>query len=384
MPLIKTVEVFPAKLPITGLFTFGSGSTGEIGGVSDHVFVKVTDETGQTGWGEARPVPGWSYETPESVTSTVRSYLAPALIGMEVFDRSGIQRRMAGIIGVGPSTGQPIAKAGVDMAVHDLCARSLGVPLRTLLGGSPRPNTVALSWTVTSHTPREAQAEAKAAHRQGFVHFNFKVGLPEVDDVEIAHVLRDAAGPGAFLWADANQSLSGTKARYLAVALDAAGVDVLEQPCSATNISLMRTLRSHTTLPLAIDEASVSPTDFLDYVREGLVDYLVLKLARSGGVWPSNEQLAIAEAAGLPTLVSGLAETALAKLAACQVAAARGATFPAALNGSQFIDDSSIFPDKMNVEKDGEVLLQEVPGIGITPDEVALRECEYTRSATQF
>ena len=94
-----------------------------------------------------------------------------------------------------------------------------------------------------------------------------------------------------------------------------------------------------------MDESSVGPTDFLRYVTAGLVDYLVVKVTRSGGVWPALQQMAIAEAAGLPLLVSGLTESLLAKVAACQVAGAFGFDGPAALNGSQFVDESALFPD---------------------------------------
>jgi L-alanine-DL-glutamate epimerase-like enolase superfamily enzyme len=354
---IARVDVYPIRLPLTGTFTFASGSTGAAGEAAPHVFVKVTDSEGETGWGEGRPVPAWSYETLESVTTTIRGYLAPAVTGAPLHDRWGLHRRMHRAVGRGPSPGQPVAKAALDVAVHDLCARAAGLPLSAFLGGASG-GSVALSFTVSAHDPAGAAEEVAAAREA---------------DADVAAAVRAAAGPEAFVWADANQGYRLHEARAMAARFLAAGVDVLEQPLPADQPALMRQLRASTALPLAVDEASVGPADFLAYVREGLVDYLVLKLARSGGIWPTLQQIAVAEAAGLPLLVSGLTESLLAKTAACQVASAFGFAGPAALNGSQFVDEAALYPDKRAVERDGTVHLGDAPGIGVRPDEAALR-----------
>jgi L-alanine-DL-glutamate epimerase-like enolase superfamily enzyme len=133
-------------------------------------------------------------------------------------------------------------------------------------------------------------------------------------------------------------------------------------------------LRKSVQIPLAVDESSVSPADFFAHAAEGLVDYLVVKVTRSGGVWPTLAQISVAEAAGLPLLMSGLTHGLLTKLAVCQVAAAFGCVGPAALNGSQFTDESALFPTKADVESGGTIYLTDAPGIGVRPDEEALRD----------
>jgi muconate cycloisomerase len=64
----------------------------------------------------------------------------------------------------------------------------------------------------------------------------------------------------------------------------------------------------------------------------------------------------------------------LAKVAACQVASVYGFAGPAALNGSQYLDEGALYPEKGRIEFDGAVHLPEGPGIGVRPDERALRE----------
>jgi len=373
MTKITQVDLFPVRLPVIKSFTFASGSAGAAGGTAPHLFVKLTDSAGNVGWGEGRPVPQWSYETLETVTHTVRNHLGPAVIGHPVTDRWGLQRRMHAAIGRGPSTGQPIAKAAVDMAVQDLCARAAGLSLRAFLGGSNERNGMALSYTLTGHDAASIRSEMAEGKAQGFIHFNFKAAVAPETDIEVAETVRNEIPTGGFVWADANQGFHLHNARRVAQAFEAIGVDLLEQPLPADQRHLMHALRQSTTIPLAVDEASVSPGDFFHYAAAGLVDYLVIKVTRSGGIWPTLQQIAVAEAAGLPLLVSGLTDGFLTKVAVCQVALAFGFAGPAALNGSQFTDERSLFPTKSALEDDGAVHLTDQPGIGVQPDEDVLR-----------
>lgn len=373
MATIAAVEIFPVRLPVTRSFTFASGSAGAKGGTAPHVFVKVTDSEGRTGWGEGRPVPQWSYETLETVSTTLRRYLAPTVTGLSIHDRWELQRRMQAAIGHGPSTGQPIAKAALDTAIHDLCAKAAGLPLREFLGGSRERREIALSYTLTAHGAKEAADDLTQGQAQGFKHFNFKAAVDPKTDVAVAQMVRELAGPQAFVWADANQGYRLHEARQATNRLEAVGANILEQPLQADQIHLLRELRRSTTLPLAVDESSVSPGDFFAHAAEGLVDYLVVKLTRSGGIWPTLQQIAVAQAAGLPFLVSGLTDGLITKIAICQVATAFGFSGPAALNGSQFMDESAIFPRKATLEHDGFVRLNDLPGLGVEPDEKALQ-----------
>lgn len=372
MRTIQTIEVFPIRLPATKTFRFSSGSAGQAGEMVPFVLVRLTDNEGAIGWGEGRPMPQWSYETVESATTTIRQYLAPALLGQEITDRWGLHRRMHSVTGRGPSTGFPIAKAAVDMALHDLCACNVNLPLRAYLGGNSAPRTIPLSYTVTAHEAEAAQIEVHDALQSGFRHFNFKVAVTPETDIAVARAIRHAAGPDAFVWADANQGFKPHEALVVARGLADAGVNILEQPFPADQFQLMRSLRQQCPLPLAVDEASVSPADFFHYASEGLVDYLVVKVTRSGGLWPSLLQIAVALSAGLPLLVSGLTDSFLTKLAVCQLAAAFDFQGPAALNGSQFVDESALYPGKSLIEFDGSVHLGEQVGIGIQPDQQAL------------
>lgn len=373
MSTIAKIDVFPLRLPIKKLFTFASGSAGKIQEGAPHVLVKVTDSDGVVGWGEGRPVPGWSYETLETVTTILRNYLAPAVLGIQIDDRWKLHQTFHRILGRGPSDGQPIARAALDIAVHDAAAKSCGKSLRAYLGGGDERRTLPLSFTMLAHDAEQARQEMAEAKAEGFLHYNFKAGWSPQEDVAVAKVAREQGGDDAFVWADANQGLRPATMRQTATGLLEVGANVLEQPVAADQLPLMKALRTSTQLPLAVDEASVGPSDFLRYVEAGLVDYLVVKVTRTGGLWPSAQQLAIAQAAGLDFLVSGLTDGLLTKLAAAQLAAAFGYRGPLALNGSQFTDETELFPQKAELENNGHLHLNNAPGLGVSPNEEAFQ-----------
>ena len=374
MRSIQSVEIIPIRLPVTRTFTFASGTAGTAGEMAPFVFVKLTDNQGETGWGAVRPMPAWSYETLDSLLGSLRGYFAPALVGTPVSDIHGVHQRLHQLIGRGPSTGQPNAKAAVDMALYDLCARAAGMSLRAFLGGSDANRVLPLSYTLLAHEAAAVRDEVAEGHAAGFEHFNFKAAVSPLTDVAVARAVRQCTD--GFVWADANQGFDLYDARRVAAAFDEIGVDLLEQPLPADQMNLMHMLRAHVNIPLAVDEATVSPGDFFQYAAAGLVDYLVIKLPRSAGIYPTLQQIAVAQSARLGLIVSGLTGTFITKLAACQVALAYGVTRPAALNGSQFLDESILYPTKPALEHDGSVHLNDEPGNGVQPDEDALRDLQ--------
>ena len=90
----QPVEAIPLRLPFREVFRIARGAVGSPEAGAPHIYVHVTADDGAEGWGEARPSPRWSYETPESVLTTVERYLAPALIGKNPFDIAGIHQTL--------------------------------------------------------------------------------------------------------------------------------------------------------------------------------------------------------------------------------------------------------------------------------------------------
>jgi muconate cycloisomerase len=113
---IDRIEVMPVRYPMAGYFKFFAGARGAAGRAA--VIVKITASDGTVGWGQSVPIEKWSYETLEAATGTIRDYLAPELIGRDPTDIAGNHRVMDATIAPSFSTGMPITRAGIDIALH--------------------------------------------------------------------------------------------------------------------------------------------------------------------------------------------------------------------------------------------------------------------------
>jgi muconate cycloisomerase len=361
---ITDVSAFALRLPFISEFRIARGSVGSPTAGAPHIYVRVTAEDGTVGWGEARPSHRWSYETEESVLTTIRGYLAPALLGRNAFDLAGIQRVMHTEIAPGLTVGQPIAKSAIDIAVHDLLGRHLGIGLSDVLG-SHGPRDVALSWLISTTDPKEAADLATDASARGYRGLKVKVGVQVEHDLDLLAAVKQAA-PAAYLWADANGSYDVAQAKRLARGMAAIGIDVLEQPLPANDLAGLRSLRAAMDLPLALDESICSGADLIAALRHEALDMLVIKVCKMGGLWPARRMMEMAGEAGVDLLGSGLTESRLGLAAGAGLFSAFGLRHPVDLNGPQFLGDDPVAVGP--VITDGVIHLPDGPGLGTTLD----------------
>lgn len=374
---ITAIEVFSVELTATRDFSVSGGAVAVAGGVLPRVLVRV--EAGDLcGWGEATPTPAWTYETTESIVTTIRHYLAPALIRHSAWDLDGVHRTMDRSISPGYTTGSPIAKAGIDMALHDLIGRALGVSIGELWG-QRRVDEIPLNWIVSAADPDGAAEEARAGWAAGYRAAKVKVGLHSVEaDADRVAAVRDAV-PEASLWVDANQAFLLHDAIRLVRRLEPLGVAVVEQPLRANDPLGSARLRGESAIPIAVDESLVHPMDLATFARLDALDLAVAKVQRSGGLFPSRRLCALAEDLGLGVIGSGLTDSALGFAASLHLFAAFGMHHPADLNGPQFLT-SDYLAEPWSPVTEGRASVPVGPGLGVTVDEDAVDAITRTRA----
>jgi len=359
---IQRAEVFPTRLPFRKTFKISRGAVGSPQEGAPHVFVRLTADDGTEGWGEARPSHRWSYETEESVVSTLRNYLAPLCIGLDCFEIQRLHEQMERQIAPGTTIGQPIAKSALDMAFHDIACRASGVSLCEFLGSAPIP--LRLAYIVSAENPEEAAEATRAGAKLGHTAFKIKLGLNPDLDPQIVAAVKEAA-PGGFLWADANQAYTPSQAARLGRALASEGAAVLEQPLPANDWTGLRQLRSASALPIAVDESAFSPRDLIQLIKLEAADCVVVKVAKSGGLRPARLAIEIAREAGLEILGSGLTESGLGFAASAHLYAAYHVEV-VDLNGPQFLADDPL-RSRVRIEA-GKAFPAQAPGFGIEMD----------------
>ena len=367
---IAGVDVFLLNFPVKAVFVLAGGVAATPGSPSPRVLVKVTIDDGVAGWGEATPTPRWTYETAETIVSTLKKYLAPAVIGLEAWDLDGVHCAMERAINPGVTMGSPLAKSALDVALHDALARRRGIPLCELLGRRRR-TAFDLTWMITTLNPSDAERLAKEGLDAGYTCFECKVGMHgEPGDLELVRRTRAAIGE-RMLQVDANRGYRVDAAIRQAKRFEALGIALFEQPLNGINVSGYRRLVDSTTTPIGIDETLRSLGDLLEYIRHDALHVAVAKVQRNGGFWYSRQLCEIAEAAGLGLSLSGLTETDLGLAAGMHLAAAFDIN-PLQLNGPQFIDTT--FLTQRVWKGGGRVTLPSGPGLGVEVDEVYVRK----------
>ena len=360
---IQRIDLLPVRYPTEGYFKFFTGPGGAYGRAA--VVVKVITDDDAVGWGQSIPSPLWSYETLETVTSVLRDYLGPALIGRNPLDIGGAHRALDRALAPGFSTAMPIARAGLDAALHDLAGRMQNQSL-SQMWNRPSGKSVDLSWTVNARTLDEAEAIIDAGFERGYCHFNIKVAPNPEFDVSLAKLVRRRCSKG-FLWADANGGYDRATALAVAPKLADAGVDVLEAPLRPNRLSGYQALKQQGALPILMDEGVVSAVELSEFIRLGMLDGVAMKACRCGGLRPARQQIEMIREAGLMWLGSGLTDPDISMAAALALYGVYGLKKPAALNGPQFLK-SSILTQPLEIEN-GSAAIPSGPGLGVDVDE---------------
>ena len=142
-------------------------------------------------------------------------------------------------------------------------------------------------------------------------------GQQPADDIARVEAVRDALGPAGKIRVDANGGWDVDQAERMLAALDRFGLEYAEQPCAA--LGDLAALRRRVNVPVAADESLRRAEDPLKVAAAEAADLVVLKVQPLGGV---RAALRVADACGLPAVVSSAVETSVGLAAGVALAAA--------------------------------------------------------------
>lgn len=282
----------------------------------EYVIVAIETDEGVTGWGESQADIGFFGHTVEDVAFAVTDYLGPNLIGQDPFEREHLMN-------VIDYRGHSCAKAGIDMALHDLLGRALQTSVATLIGGR-QLTRVGVSIEIAGGSPDAMAEECLRFVALGVDEFKAKIGWDPDRDADRLRAIRDAVGRNVRLRADANQGYDVKEAIRFCRLVERAdlGLGLLEQPLLAHDLAGMALLRGAVETPICADESCYSPQDALRIVRAGAADVLNVKIGKAGGLIQAKKIAALAEAAGLRCVLGTAFGTGLEIAAKLHLAAA--------------------------------------------------------------
>jgi len=291
---------------------------------SESIVISVLDDEGQVGLGEGVPThPYFEGDTTASLVKSLRR-LSDKVVGedcarlghlTEVVARSGVKSHSA--------------CAAIDIALHDLFARRLGVPLSDLLGQPKR--SMLTSYTIGIQGPDEMASEAKRMVDEGFKRIKIKIGTGLGEDIDRVKKVSFVLGDEARLSVDANQAYSLAGAIRLCKFLSKLeALEFLEQPLARSKVKETAALRRKTDVKIMLDEGVRDAREAMSAVKAEEADYINVKLSKCGGIAEAMRIAAVCEAGGLGCMVGCYSEN--------SVGIAAGMHFALASRAVEFAD----------------------------------------------
>ncbi|WMS43681.1 mandelate racemase/muconate lactonizing enzyme family protein [Acuticoccus sp. MNP-M23] len=264
------------------------------------LFAFVEDTAGRIGVGEA-----WLNEGgARAVRAVIEDDMAPLVVGRCPFEARGIAETMrrgteiSGRVGITAA-----AWSAVDIALWDLAARQVNLPLVDLLGRARKTVPVYASAGLygTDKSADDLAAEVKGWVDDGFDAVKIKVGgAPLAEDVRRIAAVREAIGPDVRFMIDALYNLDVAGALALANAAAPYDIHFLEAPVSPLDIAGQARVHAQSPIPVCGNESMAWASYFRDLITADAVHYVQFDPAACGGVTEAKRIGELAHAFHLP------------------------------------------------------------------------------------
>jgi len=331
--------------------------------ILDNIIVKIHTDEGVTGIGAAAPDIGFFGEPWESVKLIIDNYMGPRITGMDPYKREQILyavTRTGGWHNV-------LATSGIDLALHDLLGKAMNTSVCNLLGGCHQ-DKILLSTEVPRGVPEKMAEHSVEYYEQGVRGFKAKVGSDPVRDALSLKAMREALGDKVSLRADANQGYNPKEAIKMCTLSQKYDVnlELLEQPTKKWDLDGMARITKTVDVPIEADESAFSLFDVMRIIKKGAADVINAKVAKAGGFYGVKKWAAVAESAGLETVVGtewGIGSQIAAKL---HLGGSTKNIHPV-IEFTEIMIHDTLLPESLEL-KDGYLDVPTGPGLGLELD----------------
>jgi L-alanine-DL-glutamate epimerase-like enolase superfamily enzyme len=354
--LIKRLTVGEVKVPLKVPFKTALRSVNEV----HELVIFIETNTGLIGYGSASATAVITGDVIDSMRAALE-LLLPRLLGKSLRDFNALLRTVhQGVVH------HNSLKAALEIALYDLRAQQMGLPLYQFLGGGePQLKT---DVTISVNRIDVMLADVRRALAEGFDSLKIKLGGHTwEDDVASVLAIRQAVGPNVALRLDANQGWTPKHAVLVIQAIEKAGVaiELVEQPVKAADLAGLKFVTDHTLTPILADEAVFSVRDALQVLSSQSADLINIKLMKAAGISQAIEIANLARLHHKTCMMSCMLEGVISVTAAAHFAVAFDEVVAYIdLDGPQLCASS---PVEGGMTMQGPwIHLPEAPGLGIT------------------
>lgn len=350
---VKSVVLHRVRLPLVEPFRISNGVVAE----KDAILIEITTAGGVVGWGEASPMSGsfYSDDTPERAWEALGQELIPKLFAAGEFDPTRFYQLLREF------PGEPFAKAGLEGALWDAYAQSVGLPLYELLGARARaiPSGVAIG---IYDDVEELFERVQRYTAQGYQRVKLKI-QPGWDIEPVAAVR--GRFPQLPLMVDANASYTiADQAMFRE--LDNFGLMMIEQPLARDAHEEAAELQRGVRTPLCADESAESLESLASLIEKRAARIVNIKIQRVGGLSEARLMLEHALTGGLECWVGTMPELGVASAQGLHLAAHAGFTYPSDIEASErwYVDD--VIEPPIEIDSHGFITLPAGTGMGFS------------------
>jgi muconate cycloisomerase len=330
-----------------------------------NVLVKLVSDDGLVGWGEGVEAPSLTYQRQADMVADLEA-LTPLVVGSDPLRRPDLWKRMTEMM-----PGATTAIGAIDIALHDLAGRALGVPVHQLIGPAVRDVIPALTLVGSGDPSLDADKLAER-HDQGYSWFKIKLGMTDAES-ELATLAKAAemVGGEGVVCGDANEAWDEETAREFLGQVDGERVRFIEQPVPRADREALLRLAERAPVSLCADESAGSLAAVAEFAGTA-IGGVSLKLIKHGGITGVMRGAAICAVSGLGINLAGkVIESSVSAAANLHCAAAMDRVdygcSPANQNVVQDITESPITPTH------GTFSVPTGPGLGVEVDEDMVR-----------
>lgn len=322
----------------------------------------LTDELGNTGLGYAHAIPAITTHG-DGARSSLEA-LAPILVDRRLDDIALIMEEVDRSLAFNSSV-----KAAIDMALHDLLAWRLRVPIGLLLGGTVH-SEIRQSRILSIKSPSEMGSNAADLAAVGYRQLKLKLSGDTSLDVSRVASVRDAVGPDVMLTLDANQSYGAKQMMAAYARMERYDIALIEQPVPAHDWAGLSLLTRSLPAAIEADESAGTVQDVYRLVSDRVVDVINLKVTKLGGFRKFMEAVHICEAGGVVCRVGAAFGPALMQAMSAQAASViRTLPYACELSEHQNLLDDPFTDFPIT---DGALTLPRTPGCGVVFAEAGL------------
>lgn len=349
---IEEAELRVVCLPLLKPFTISTGT------MYDKTFpLLILRGEGLEAYAECvvDPVPDYLDETLAASIDLLRMIFLPQIVGKSFEHPSALDPILT------PWRGHYMTKAVVEMAVHDLFAKSRHHPLKADLGGAGESVAVGVSLGIMPLEETIAKTEEHLA--QGYKRIKLKI-MPG-HDVNLVEAVRNRF-PDCPLSVDANSAYS-LNDRPILHALDRFHLDYIEQPLAFDDLHDHATLQKEIATPLCLDESIRTS----DHARKALATdatrVINIKVGRVGGYGEALRIHNMAEAVSVPVWCGGMLESGIGRAHNIHLATLRNFKKPGDTSSASRYFPRDIIHEKLET-RNGMMPVPQGPGIGVSLD----------------